>query len=48
MEMNVYKSEVEDFVNNKLGKLLVDNTTNFNVAAFVLQAVIDKMKELED
>lgn len=43
MELEVDLKDVEFFINNKLGSLLIENTTDFNTAAFILQASIDAL-----
>ena len=47
MEISVNKSEITDFMKNKLAAFLVENTTDFSVAAFILQAVQNQMNLLE-
>lgn len=39
--------DVEEFINTKLAKLLIDNTTDFNTAAFVLQAAVSALEEAQ-
>ncbi len=44
MEMMVNPKEVREFVESaKFTQFLLNNTTNFSVAAFVLQAVLDRL-----
>lgn len=47
MEMSVNLDAVKDFVENKLPSLLLENTTDFAVAAFVLQSVLDAIDSAE-
>lgn len=47
MEMSVNLDTVKDFVENKLPSLLLENTTDFAVAAFVLQSVLDAIDSAE-
>lgn len=47
MEMFVNFDAVKDFAENKLPSLLLENTTDFAVAAFVLQSVLDAIDSVE-
>ena len=47
MEMSVNLDTVKDFAENKLPSLLLENTTDFAVAAFVLQSVLDAIDSVE-
>lgn len=40
--------DVEEFINTKLAKLLIDNTTDFNTAAFVLQAALSALDDAKN
>ena len=49
MEVSVDIEEVEQFVmSEKFSDFLLNNTTDFGVAAFVLQTLIDKINELKE
>ena len=43
IEVNL--EDVEEFINEKLPNLLLENTTEFTTAAFVLQAAISALEE---
>lgn len=45
--MSIDLDEVKEFVNNDLAGLLLENTTNFGVAAFCLQAVMNEIERVE-
>ena len=47
MELSVNLDAVKDFVENRLPGLLLENTTDFAVAAFVLQSVLDAIDNAE-
>lgn len=48
MEIEVDIREVRDFVENKkFHEFLIDNTSDFAIAAFILQTLLDKVKEIE-
>ena len=48
-EMTVDVKEVREFVESeKFIQFLLNNTTDFSVAAFILQAVLDRLPEEED
>lgn len=47
MEISVNKSEITDFMENKLAPFLVENTTDFSTAAFILQAVQNQLRVAE-
>lgn len=48
MEMEVNPKEVEEFVTSeKFTQFLLNNTTDFSVAAFILQAVLDRLEEYD-
>ena len=40
--------ELENFIENKLPTILVENTTDFATAAFILQTMFDKIDELKN
>ena len=45
MTMNVDLNEVEKFVNSdKFAKFLLDNTTEFSVAGYILTAIFDRIE----
>lgn len=52
METSVDVEELDNFIHNILPGLLLNNTTNFGIAGFCLQAVCDAFEaavaELED
>lgn len=45
MNVTLDISEVEEFVEEVLPALLLENTTNFGIAAFCLQAVLNALEE---
>ena len=48
MEMTVNPDEVREFVESPtFTQFLLNNTTDFSVAAFILQAVLDRLDEVE-
>ena len=48
-EMTVDVKEVREFVESeKFIQFLLNNTTDFSVAAFILQTVLDRLPEEED
>ena len=48
MEIEVDIREVRNFVEQKkFHEFLIDNTTDFSIAAFILQTLLDKIKEIE-
>lgn len=47
MEITVNKKAITSFMEDKLAVFLVENTTDFSVAAFILQAVENQMRLLE-
>ena len=48
MEMEVNPAKVREFVeSDKFVQFLLNNTTDFSVAAFVLQTVLDRLDEIE-
>ena len=45
MTMSVDLNEVEEFVNSdKLAEFLLDNTTDFSVAGYILTAIFDRLE----
>ena len=40
--------ELKNFIKNKLPTILVENTTDFAIAAFILQTMFDKIDELKN
>lgn len=46
--LDVDLNDVKDFCENKLAKFLVENTTDFGTAAFILQTVLDRVNELQN
>ena len=40
--------ELENFIENKLPTILVENATDFATAAFILQTMFDKIDELKN
>ena len=45
MTMYVDLNEVEEFINsNKFAKFLLDNTTDFSVAGYILTAIYDRIE----
>ena len=48
MDMTIEVDELEDFVHNSLPSILLENTTNFGIAAFCLQAVLDALEEAKN
>ena len=47
MEITVNKKAITSFMEDKLAAFLVENTTDFSVAAFILQAIENQMRLLE-
>ena len=47
MFVNVDKKDVLNFMENKLAPFLVEKTTNFGTAAFILQAVENQLRVAE-
>lgn len=48
-EMSVSLEEVREFIeSDKFVQFLLNNTTDFGVAAFVLQSIDDKLKEYKN
>lgn len=48
MEMMVNIKEVEDFITSgKFTDFLVSNTVNIGTAGFILQTLLDKVKEIK-
>ena len=47
MEITVNKKAITSFMEEKLAAFLVENTTDFSVAAFILQAIENQMRLLE-
>lgn len=45
IEVNL--EDVEKFINEKLPKLLLENTVEFTTAAFVLQAALSALEEAQ-
>ena len=46
MEVSVDINEVEDFITNeKFTNFLLENTADFGVAAFIIQSLLDAIKE---
>ena len=45
IEVNL--EDVEKFINEKLPKLLLENTTDFSTAAFILQAAVSALEEAQ-
>ena len=45
--MNINIAEVEEFVGNKLGTLLVNNCTDFGICCFIMQVLSDKINEIK-
>lgn len=48
MNMTIDVEEIEEFVSEVLPALLLENTTNFGIAAFCLQAVLDALEEAKN
>ena len=49
MEVSVDINEVENFIlSDKFRDYLLNNTTDFGVAAFILQSLLDKIKEVKE
>ncbi len=49
MEVSVDIKEVEKFITNeKFTNFLLKNTTDFGVAAFILQSLLDAIKEAKE
>lgn len=49
MEATVNINDVKQFVNSpKFSKFLINNTTKFETACFVLQTLLDKIEEIEN
>ena len=49
MEMTVDIDNVENFVlSDKFKDFLLNNTTDFSTAVFVLQTLLDKISEIKD
>lgn len=48
MEMEVDIRRLKDFVNKELPNILMENSTDFPVAAFILQTMLNKLDELEE
>lgn len=48
MELEVNVEELRTFIEEKLPEILMKNTTNFSIAAFILQTMIDKINYLEE
>ena len=47
MKITVNKKAITSFMEDKLAAFLVENTTDFSVAAFILQAIENQMRLLE-
>ena len=48
MELSVDINDIEEFVkSDKFSQFLLNNTTEFSTAAFVLQTLFDKIDELK-
>ena len=47
MEITVNKKAITSFMEDKLALFLVENTTDFSVAAFILQAIENQIRLLE-
>ena len=47
MFIDVDKKDVLNFMENKLAQFLVENTTDFGTAAFILQAVQNQLRVVE-
>lgn len=45
IEVNL--EDVEEFINEKLPSLLLENTTDFSTAAFILQAAVSALEEAQ-
>ena len=49
MEVSIDINEVENFVvSEKFKNFLLDNTTDFGVAVFILQSLLDKIDEIKE
>lgn len=48
MEMEVDIGRLKDFVNKELPNILMENSTDFSIVAFILQTMLNKIKELEE
>ena len=49
MEVSVDLENVEQFItSDKFTKFLIENTTEFSTAAFVLQTLLDRVEELKE
>lgn len=48
MEMEVDIGRLKDFVNKELPNILMENSTDFSVVVFILQTILNKIKELEE
>lgn len=49
MEVSVDIKEVEEFITNeKFTKFLLENTTDFGVAAFILQSLLSAVEEAKE
>lgn len=48
MELEVNVKELRTFIKEDLPKILVENTTDFSIAAFILQTLIDKINYIEE
>ena len=47
--MSVDLEKVQEFIEgDKFAQFLLNNTTDFSVAAFILQTVMDKINELKE
>jgi len=48
MDMTVNLKNVKEFIESqKFTQFLLSNTTDFSTAAFILQTLLDKVKELD-
>lgn len=48
MEIEVDIKKLKTFVEEKLPDILLKNTTDFSIAAFILQTLIDKINYIEE
>ena len=49
LDMSVNLEKIKEFVeSDKFIQFLLNNTTDFSIAAFVLQTLLDKIGELEE
>lgn len=47
--MEIDLEQIEKFIHSdKFSHFLIDNTTDFSIAVFILQVLIDKVEELKN